>query len=68
MDLGKVKSTMDYTAKVIDANGKVAVNSRGTRFIKALTVNVKTGFFARIIAFIKGLFGLLPAKEIGAVK
>ena len=67
VDLGKVKSTKDYKAKILDADGNVAVNSLNTKFEKVLTVNVKTGFFERIIAFIKGLFGLLPTKEIGAV-
>lgn len=49
----------DYTiqAQVIDANGHVITSS------ETETIHVKHSFFARLIAFFKMLFGLLPMIE-----
>lgn len=66
VNLGKVKSDRHLTAKIVDANDRVVRNSRNITFYKDLVVKVKTGFFNRLIALIKGFFRLLPVKKIGA--
>ena len=50
------QATADYTVqcKLIGANGAVLAES------EVETVKVNTGFFAKLIAFFKGLFGSLP--------
>ncbi|MBR4728509.1 MAG: leucine-rich repeat protein [Clostridia bacterium] len=50
------EATADYTVqvKLIDANGTVHAES------SVETVKVNTGFFAKLVAFFKGLFGSLP--------
>ena len=50
------KATSDYTVqvKVLDKNGNVLSES------ETETVKINSGFFARLIAFFRGLFGLLP--------
>ena len=50
------KATADYTvqAKLIGSDGSVLAES------EIETVKVNTGFFAKLIAFFKGLFGSLP--------
>lgn len=53
------KATGTYTvqSKVVDASGNVIAES------EIETVNVNTGFFAKLIAFFRSLFGLLPVIE-----
>ncbi len=50
------KATSDYTVqvKVLDKNGNVLSES------ETETVKINSGFFARLIAFFRSLFGLLP--------
>ena len=50
------KATSDYTVqvKVLDKNGNVLSES------ETETVKINSGFFARLKAFFRGLFGLLP--------
>ena len=55
----KMKDSKTLTAKAIDANGSVQSNADGN-LEKAVTVTVKAGFFAKVKAFFRGLFGLLP--------
>lgn len=53
-----------YTAAVIDENGTVQTDYSGAQLKKDISVSVKANFFARIIAFFRGLFGSLPTVEI----
>ena len=55
----KMKESKTLTAKVIDANGNVQSNAGGL-LEKEITITVKAGFFAKVKAFFRGLFGLLP--------
>ena len=49
-------ATMSYTiqAKLVDRGGNILAES------ETETVNIKTGFFARLLAFFRMIFGLLP--------
>ncbi|MBR5113480.1 MAG: InlB B-repeat-containing protein, partial [Clostridia bacterium] len=59
----KINEDSKFTLKLIDSSGTVAKNE--TRpLMSTINVKVKTGFFARLIAFFKNLFGLLPTIEI----
>ena len=57
--MGKMKESKTLTAKIIDVQGNAQANTDGI-LEKDFTITVKTGFFAKLIAFFKGLFGLLP--------
>lgn len=59
----KLNADTVITVKLIDQAGKVARNEK-LPLMSTVNVSVKTGFFARIIAFFKGLFGLLETVEI----
>ena len=64
-EYGEIKSDISYTVKVIDANGKVQKDSNGKELSKEdgkITCNA--GFFKKLIAFFKGLFGSLPKVEV----
>ena len=50
----KAKKTFTVQVKLMDKDGEVLAES------EVETVNVKTGFFARLIAFFKMIFFLLP--------
>ncbi len=59
----KITEDTKFNVKLIDVNGTIARND--TRPVSAvISVHIKAGFFARLIAFFKGLFGLLPTVEI----
>ncbi len=62
--VGEMKSGRTFTVKVIDVNGNVQKDSSGTELSKTCEVKVNSGFFKKLIAFFKGLFGLLPSIEI----
>ena len=53
-----------FTVKVIDSNNTVQKNSAGADLTANCEVKVKTGFFDKIIAFFRGLFGRLPSVEV----
>ena len=59
----KMKESKALTAKIIDADGNVQSNTDGV-LEKTFEINVKTGFFAKLKAFILGLFGIYPTFEI----
>lgn len=59
----KITQDTSVSVKLIDKAGTVA-KSDTRPLMSTITVKVKTGFFARLIAFFKGLFGLLPTYEI----
>lgn len=61
---GSLRSTASFTAKIIDPSGKTAENSSGKPLTSNFTVEVNGGIFARIIAFFKSIFGLLPETEL----
>ncbi len=55
-----------YTVKIIDPSNKDTVqkDGSGAELSKNCEITVNTGFFAKLIAFFRGLFGLLPKVEI----
>ncbi len=60
LTIDEIKETTVFTVKVLDKNSRVLANSDGTVLQKELTVEVNSGFFAKIIAWFKALFRLLP--------
>ena len=57
---GEMTSDTNFLIRVIDANNNIP-DSAPKRVAK---VTVNNGFFARIVAFFRGLFGMLPEKTI----
>ena len=53
---GEISSDKTLTAKIVDAAGNVQKDATGNDLSKNIEIKVKTGFFDRIIAFIKKLF------------
>lgn len=60
LTIDEIRETTTFTVKVLDKNNKVLVNSDGTVLEKEFTIEVNSGFFAKIIAWFKALFNLLP--------
>ena len=60
----ELKSDVTYTVKVIDGKNTVQKDSNGKDLTANVEIKVKQGFFDKLIAFFKGLFGLLPTVEI----
>ena len=60
----ELKSDTTYTVKVIDSKNTVQKDSNGKDLAANVEIKVKQGFFDKLIAFFKGLFGLLPTVEI----
>ena len=64
-NVDNLTASKTYTVKVIDpSNNAVQKDSNGSELSKTCEVKVNSGFFAKLIAFFKGLFGLLPKVEI----
>ncbi|MCQ2475976.1 MAG: DUF6273 domain-containing protein [Clostridia bacterium] len=64
-EYGEIKSDINYTVKVIDANGKVQKDSNGNELSKdGGKITCNAGFFKKLIAFFKGLFKSLPKVEV----
>lgn len=64
-NVGNMTASKTYTVKVIDpSNNAVQKDGKGAELSKTCEINVNTGFFARLIAFFRGLFGLLPNVEV----
>ncbi|MBR5113500.1 MAG: hypothetical protein IK097_08780 [Clostridia bacterium] len=61
---GEMRETRTFTVKVIDAAGNVQKDAGGAELQKPCKAEVKTGFFDKIIAFFRNLFGLLPEVTI----
>lgn len=62
---GELKSTLNYTVKVIDADGNVQKDSNGNDISKdGGKITCNAGFFKRLIAFIRGLYKMLPKVEV----
>lgn len=64
-EYGELKSDLNYSVKVIDANGKVQKDSNGNELSKdGGKITMKKTFFGMIIAFFRGLFKSLPKVEV----
>lgn len=59
-NVGNMTANRTFTAKIIDANGTVQKDGSGAELSKNVEVKVKTGFFAKLAAFFRTIFGLLP--------
>ena len=57
---GEMTSDTNFLIRVIDSNNNI-LETAPKRVVK---VTVNNGFFARIVAFFRGLFGTLPEKTI----
>ena len=55
--ISKANGSTTFTAKVKLANGSIAKDSNGNEISAQVTMNSKAGFFDKIVAFFKGLFG-----------
>lgn len=62
--VGEMTSNRTFTVKVIDASENVQKDGSGNDLTANCEVKVKSGFFDKLIAFFKGLFGALPNVEI----
>ncbi len=62
--VGTMTATKTFTVKVIDANKNVQKDANGNDLAANCEVKVNTGFFAKLIAFFRGLFGALPNVEV----
>ena len=60
----ELKADTTYTVKVVDGKNTVQKDSNGKDLTANVEIKVKQGFFDKLIAFFKGLFGLLPTVEI----
>lgn len=60
-EAGQITSDINYTVKVIDAKDNVQSDGKGKELSKDSKVTCNSGFFKKIIAFFKGLFGKLPS-------
>ncbi|MCR5151459.1 MAG: DUF6273 domain-containing protein [Clostridiales bacterium] len=61
---GEFKSEKNLTVKIIDGSGNVQKDGNGKDLTASFTVKAKTGFFAKLIAFFRRLFGSLPAVTV----
>ena len=62
--VGEMRSNRTFTVKIIDANKTVQTDLNNNLLQRTIQVNVNSGFFARIIAWFRSLFGSLPKEEI----
>ena len=63
-NVGEMTADKTFTVKIIDGKNAVQKDSNGNAHQKNVEVKVKQGFFDKLIAFFKGLFGSLPKVEI----
>ncbi len=61
---GEIKTDINYTVKIVDSNGNVQKDSNNNDLSKDSRVTVNAGFFKKLVAFFKGLFGTLPKIEV----
>ena len=61
---GEIKTDINYTVKIVDSNGNVQKDSSDNDLSKDSRVTVNAGFFKKLVAFFKGLFGTLPKVEV----
>ena len=55
--ISKANGSTTFTVKVKLADGSIAKDSNGNEISAQVTMNSKAGFFDKIVAFFKGLFG-----------
>ncbi|MBR5113157.1 MAG: InlB B-repeat-containing protein, partial [Clostridia bacterium] len=60
----EMTSGKTLVAKVIGAGDKVCKDGSGAEIAKSVKIEVKTGFFDKIIAFFRGLFKALPKETV----
>ncbi|MCQ2481264.1 MAG: hypothetical protein MJ121_04010 [Clostridia bacterium] len=64
-DAGNIKGDVSYSVKVVDAKGNVQKDSAGNALSKdGGKITCNAGFFKKIIAFFKSLFGSLPVVTV----
>jgi len=61
---GTMTAGRTFTVKVVDASGNALKDLEENEITSNCEVKVNGGFFAKLIAFFKGLFGALPNVEI----
>jgi len=62
---GEISGDISYFVKVVDASGTVQKDANGAELKKdGGKITCNAGFFQKLIAFFKGLFGSLPSVEI----
>ena len=61
---GQMTADRSFDVRVEDADGTVQKRRDGTDLAGTILVYVKTGFFARLKAFFRTLFGLIPSVEV----
>ena len=62
--VGEIDSSKTFLVRVVDKSGNTITDSSGKPVKAEFSIKVNNSFFARIIAFFKSLFKLLPEKEI----
>lgn len=63
--MGNIKSDVTYTVKVVNENELVQKDGEGNDLVKdGGRITCNNGFFVKLIAFFKGLFGILPSLTI----
>lgn len=62
--VGSMTGGRTLTVRVTDAAGAVQKDGSGAALSRTAEIKVSDSFFARLIAFFKGLLGLLPKVEI----
>lgn len=63
-DFGELKGTENLTVKIVDGSGNTQKDSAGNALSKNVTISVDSGFFAKLVAFFRGIFGALPTENI----
>ena len=61
----KVNGDINYTVKIVDENNNIVKDVNGNEMSKdGGKISCNSGFFAKIIAFFKGIFGSLPSVTV----
>lgn len=61
---GEITVAQFFSAKIIDSTGKTVCGTDGKELVSGFTVSTNGGFFAKIVAFFKALFRLLPDETV----
>ena len=64
VNYGEMKENTEFSVKIVDSDSNLAKTSSGSTFEGSTKVSVNRGFFKRIIAFFKNLFGKLPTQIV----
>ena len=62
--VGEMRANKALTARIVDASGIVQKDSSGNALAANIEIKVNAGFFKKLAAFFKGIFGFLPNVEI----